>query len=80
MQSLKVGHYNTINEKIGYLRRVSRVRTWQYQRKFIPTHVYYDQIEEISSTISHLKRQQNDILELWCADNPDDIECRTYDV
>ena len=43
MQSLKIGNC-TINEKISYLRRVSRVRAWQHQRKFIPSHVYYDQI------------------------------------
>lgn len=68
------------SDKINYLRRVVRVRQWQYKRGFMPIHVYYDQLEELGSKISHLKREQNDILELWCVEKPGDEGCKAYDL
>lgn len=43
--------------------------------------VYYDQLEELSSHLSHLKERQRmeNSLEKWCINNPNDLECRTYD-
>lgn len=85
MQSFRAVHstvqgFTERSDKINYLRRVVRVRQWQYKRGFMPIHVYYDQLEELDAKISDLKREQNDILERWCVDNPDDEECKTYDL
>jgi hypothetical protein len=54
-----------------------------YTQKTIPANIYYDQIEELNSTLDKLKNKENiickDILEDWCKENPSDFECRIYE-
>ncbi|KAK6937282.1 hypothetical protein RJ641_030790 [Dillenia turbinata] len=41
----------------------------------------WDEVEELSAAASHArdKKKETDALETYCKDNPESVECRTYD-
>ena len=41
----------------------------------------WDEVEELSAAVSHAKDRlkDSDPLENYCKDNPETVECRTYD-
>ena len=74
----------SINKRICNVRKeiiINKIKF--YTQKSIPANIYYDQMEELYSTLDKLKLKENiirnDLLEDWCKENPRDFECRIYE-
>lgn len=66
--------------KIAYVRAQIRRCTSAYHKGSLPSHVYYDQLEELDRVMLKLHAHKSNSLEIWCIDNPSDLECREYDL
>lgn len=83
---LQQAHKLSIRDKIGMVR--SEIAACRKEatarvvpRRCMPSKVYYDQMEELHSTLAklRLKAAEEDSLEKWCETHPSDLECRVYE-
>lgn len=72
------------NKKICNIRKemiINKIRF--FTQKSMSEVIYYDQMEELNATLNKLKLKEsiicNDLLEDWCKDHPNDLECRVYE-